>query len=897
MKKFLLSIFAVLFAFAGVQAQETVTDVLSATKFAATSTSYADFTNVKFNSDAVYAGNSAKTSGGAIQLRSKNSNSGIVTTVSGGKAKSVTIVVESGSNTLDIYGSNTPFSAAGDLYNTTATKLGSLSASGTLNITGDYEYIGLRSKSGALYLTSISIVWETNGEGGEETPEAPAAPTLPAACNFDDAMTVEITGIAEGATAFYSLNDENNWIEGSSVEITETTTVYAKVVKDGVSSTAVSETYTKNTPVTPPAEGEVVDVLNRELTGISGTSYSSWSGKTVTSDAVYAGQSAGGNDAIQLRSNNNNSGVITTASGGKVRKVAVEWQSNTSNGRTLNVYGKNTAYSAPTDLYDDSKQGTLLGTIVYGTSTELVIEGDYEYIGLRSNNGALYLTSISIVWEINDGPSTAKLPGISVANESTIALGDEITISPAVDNTVTYSVNNGDPIQITETTTITADKAGVMTLSIASTCNDETLTAEYTYDVKPAMPTMTDAVGFEESLDVEIEGEGVIYYTLNGDDPTTESDIYDGAIIITETTTVKAIAVVDGVESDIASVTYAKLLTATPGYTVDMLTRETTGASGTTYTDWEGKTLNSTAVYAGESAGGNDAIQLRSTNPSGIVTTVSGGKAVKVVVTWNSNTGDRTLDIYGKNSAYESPADLYSTSTRGTKIGSIAKGSTTLEISGDYLYIGIRSNSGALYLDDIEITWANPYKLKVSEVGYATMFLGFDAAIPTIEGEENGVFTATESETVGYVHLNSVEGVLPAETGVIVKAAAGTYEFWPSTGATADVTGNLLKGSVAATEIDVEAYVLGNVDGVGLYKAQMTDGVWLNNANKAYLPASAVPNKSAAFYGFDWNGTTGVEKVEIRNEKSEIYDLTGRRIEAITAPGIYVVNGKKILVK
>ena len=91
---------------------------------------------------------------------------------------------------------------------------------------------------------------------------------------------------------------------------------------------------------------------------------------------MYAGQSAGGNESIQLRSNNSNSGIVTTASGGKATKVAVVWNSNTSNGRTLNVYGKNAPYSAATDLYSTSTQGTLLGTIVYGTSTEFVIDGE-----------------------------------------------------------------------------------------------------------------------------------------------------------------------------------------------------------------------------------------------------------------------------------------------------------------------------------------------------------------------------------------------------------------------------------------------------------------------------------------------------------------------------------------
>ena len=43
---------------------------------------------------------------------------------------------------------------------------------------------------------------------------------------------------------------------------------------------------------------------------------------------------------------------------------------------------------------------------------------------------------------------------------------------------------------------------------------------------------------------------------------------------------------------------------------------------------------------------------------------------------------------------------------------------------------------------------------------------------------------------------------------------------------------------------------------------------------------------------------TGIEAVVGENGKVEgIYDLQGRKIEQITAPGIYIVNGKKMFVK
>ena len=185
------------------------------------------------------------------------------------------------------------------------------------------------------------------------------------------------------------------------------------------------------------------------------------------------------------------------------------------------------------------------------------------------------------------------------------------------------------------------------------------------------------------------------------------------------------------------------------------------------------------------------------------------------------------------------------------------------------------------------------HTITVSDAGWATLYLGATARIPS-DVEAYTVTTVND----GWVTLTQVKGVIPANTGIIVKANAGEYKLIVGETATADVTDNLLEGTLFNKNIEEEAYVLGIVDGVvGLYKAEMAGGVWLNNANKAYLPASAVPNKSAAFYGFDWNGTTGIEDVVTENGAKAIFDLTGRRVEAISAPGIYVVGGRKVLVK
>ena len=121
------------------------------------------------------------------------------------------------------------------------------------------------------------------------------------------------------------------------------------------------------------------DSLDNAFTGVgNGSEYKEWNKIGSNSTAKYSGQSAGSNSSIQLRSKNNNSGIVTTFSGGYAKKVTVVWNGNTVNGRTLDVYGSNTAYTSPTDLYNENK-GEKIGSIVYGTSTELEISGDYQF--------------------------------------------------------------------------------------------------------------------------------------------------------------------------------------------------------------------------------------------------------------------------------------------------------------------------------------------------------------------------------------------------------------------------------------------------------------------------------------------------------------------------------------
>ena len=148
------------------------------------------------------------------------------------------------------------------------------------------------------------------------------------------------------------------------------------------------------------------DVMNRAWTGVTSSTYADWV-KTNSSGAKYAGNSAGGNKnmhVIQLRSEKSPSGIVTTEYDGSsyLSSVTVKWNSNTASGRQLDIYGSNSPYTGTTDLYSNSSSGTLLGSITNGASTSLTITGEYKYIGLRSNSGAMYLDEIIVTYGSNE---------------------------------------------------------------------------------------------------------------------------------------------------------------------------------------------------------------------------------------------------------------------------------------------------------------------------------------------------------------------------------------------------------------------------------------------------------------------------------------------------------------
>ena len=201
-----------------------------------------------------------------------------------------------------------------------------------------------------------------------------------------------------------------------------------------------------------------------------------------------------------------------------------------------------------------------------------------------------------------------------------------------------------------------------------------------------------------------------------------------------------------------------------------------------------------------------------------------------------------------------------------------------------------------LEADDVEITLSN-----INDEGWATAYLPFDV---TLSEGLTAYYVNEINNKGGYVKFAEISDI-PANNGVVLTGKPGVHKLNIAV-ANSEVKGNYLKGTTVTTEITKENgcayYVMANdtEDGLGFYNAVLgeDDTKFKNTANKAYLYISGTTGTAlSANLRFDFGGTTAIEEVETEVAETVIYDLTGRRVNEITKAGVYIINGRKVLVK
>ena len=178
--------------------------------------------------------------------------------------------------------------------------------------------------------------------------------------------------------------------------------------------------------------------------------------------------------------------------------------------------------------------------------------------------------------------------------------------------------------------------------------------------------------------------------------------------------------------------------------------------------------------------------------------------------------------------------------------------------------------------------------VSISSAGWAT----YSSNYPLDFTGVTALTAYTASKDGDVVKFNKVTGKVPANTGLLVKGETANVPVCAS----AEAVSNLLVGVTTDTPKDAGTIfvLMKGSKGIGFYKN--TNDFTLR-ANSAYLPAEAVPTTDArAFIALD-DETTGIADVKAVKEDAEgMFDLQGRKVAKPTK-GLYIVNGKKVVVK
>ena len=246
------------------------------------------------------------------------------------------------------------------------------------------------------------------------------------------------------------------------------------------------------------------------------------------------------------------------------------------------------------------------------------------------------------------------------------------------------------------------------------------------------------------------------------------------------------------------------------------------------------------------------------------------------------------------------------------------------------------SKNWTIRLDDIKVTGVKsaaeptytPAKVNfVAHAGddyYATfsnanvVFMPKDVTISTVTVDDNRILMWKSTDNyLGTEETVNIEGTdvagyyIPANTGVLLNSQRGgevTYYTVKNKEVAAydAILNNMLMPSVAGgvftAELGKVYYKLAYNDyaaktDLGFYWGADNGGAFSVKAGTAYL---AVPEaNTAGAKGFTLNGeTTGIEGVNANVENAKaIYNLNGQRVASMAKPGLYIVNGKKVVRK
>ena len=510
-----------------------------------------------------------------------------------------------------------------------------------------------------------------------------------------------------------------------------------------------------------------------------------------------------------------------------------------------------------------------------------------------------------------------------------VEAGFVVTITSEVGTVISYTTDGTDPAEsatavLTDTNTASVEVNADMTIRAIALDNELNQSVEVSESYTVAAPVVVvgvPVITVDNGLITIVPGSdnAQVIYTTDGTDPTYEplnGTVYTEPFNITVDTTIKAIGVDNnGNVSEVVTIeASAEVVDGVKYYKVTSTDQLEEGVDYLLV--YEGVAGEGAAAYGGLNSYTNNSygksVELK--HIGGSVVTITDEEVVPVTLKSRSEDGTKWAmrdatgwiaaingnNLHGNKSEDDAVWTFDFTAEAHKQIFHEFSGNIDTRYleynTNNPRFAGYTGTQSAVYLYK-----AASYNVSVGATGYATLYYGTkNLVVP--ENVEAYTYTVNNGK-LEESYLYSTNEVIPAGTGVVLKAPAGEYKFAVTTEAGLEDTDNLLFGfdtpstTVAPAAGDYLFYLLGVDNGkVGFYWGTAKGAAFTSGAHKAYL---AVPTEVAAgVRGFTFDGTTvGINTIGVDMPEGNAYDLQGRRVQQLQKNGLYIVDGKKMLAK
>lgn len=580
-----------------------------------------------------------------------------------------------------------------------------------------------------------------------------------------------------------------------------------------------------------------------------------------------------------------------------------------------------------TGTYDDNTTATITNGITWTRTPATLAVGNTSCSVTATVNGVT-----SPAYEVT-GLTVVKSISLSIDPATYTAVKAPVTVTlTATEGAAVYYTTNGDE-PITSSTKYNAPfevtKSGTTVKAIAVAEGAEDVKAEATYTIKPEQPVFSEeSKAFKDAFDVTLtlpksaDATSEIHYAI-GATATAESPVYSGPVNISAENAGDKVVLHAVVVDQYGNVGMEKYCTYTKTTAIVFDFTANPNVWGIT-------------PDGNNSKPGDNVIAGKELKVDGVVMTATNGSS-NVTCLYKNTKNSVNLRVYTGGSITFTAPEGYNLSNITFDFDNDGTFSTDVQTWKTPKWTGNAHTVTFTCKTSIQVNTATIKLVAATpvtpEVTSGTInFIAHDAEgyrYATFSSDKDVVFTedvvvsgvsitngklsvddfTSSSYDVTDTEKGNVKGYyVPAKTGVLVNCLAETATYYfPKTEQTVTLPANQLKpapadGRAFTAEPGYKYYKLAYDNytaktGLGFYWGAENAGAFTVKAGTAYLAVPTSEANNAKGFAFDGE-TTGVENVNVAvNQNKTIYNLNGQRVSNMSQAGLYIVNGKKVVIR